>query len=62
MNPYLNHLVVQAHINDLYRDVQRSRTRPRHGRLEARVRQMIRRAPPRRVTRRTRQVPVASRH
>lgn len=57
MTPTISYLAVQAHLDDLQRDARRH---PRG--YEARVRQMIRRAPPRQVTRRKRLVPVASHH
>jgi hypothetical protein len=48
MTRTLDYLAVQAHLDDLSHDARR------HRGYEARVRQMIRRAPPRRVTRRMR--------
>ncbi len=57
MTSVISYQAVQAHLDDLYRDARRHP----HG-YEAHVRQMMRRAPPRQVTRRTRMVPVASHH
>jgi hypothetical protein len=54
MTPTLTYMHAETHMDELRRDAQR------RSRIEGRVRQMIRRAPPRQVTRRTRQVPVAS--
>jgi hypothetical protein len=56
MTPTLSHLAVQAHLDDLHRGARRQRG------YEARVRQMTRRTPPPKVTRRTRHVPLASHH
>ncbi len=56
MTPTLTSIHSQTHVEELRRSAQR-----RPG-VEAHVRQMIRRAPPRQVTRRTRHVPVASHH
>lgn len=56
MTANLSYLVVQAHRDDLYRDAARHRVN------EVRARQLLRHAPPRPVTRRTRTVTVASHH
>jgi primosomal protein N'' len=56
MTTSLSYLAVQAHLHDLHRDSRR------HRGYEARVRQMVRRAPPRQVTHRTHHVPVARHH
>jgi hypothetical protein len=56
MTPSLSYLAVQAHLHDLHRPTRR------HPGYEARVRQMVRHAPPRQVTHRTHHVPVARPH
>jgi hypothetical protein len=56
MTPTINYLTAQAHLHDHSHDARR------HCGYEVRVRQVITRPPPRQVTRRTRQVPVASYH
>jgi hypothetical protein len=56
MTPPLTYIHAQTYVKELRRGAHH-----RSG-VEAHVRQMIRRAPPRQVTRRTRQVPVASHH
>jgi hypothetical protein len=53
MTPTNDYLVAQAHVEDLRRDAEHSRA------VEARVRQMLRRAPPRRTTRRRRLIPLS---
>lgn len=53
MTPTIGYLVAQAHIEDLRREAEHSRA------VEARVRQMLKHAPPRGMTRRTRLIPVA---
>jgi hypothetical protein len=57
MTSTISYQAVQAHLDDLYRDARRHP----HG-YEAHVRQILRRAPPRQVTRRRRMVPAVSRH
>jgi hypothetical protein len=56
MTPTLSCLAVQAHLDDLHRDARR------HRGYETRVRQMTRRTPPPKVTRRIRHVRLASHH
>lgn len=56
MTPTLTSIHAQTHLEELRRSAQR------RSRVEAYVRQMLRRAPPGRVTRRPRQVPLASHH
>ncbi len=56
MTPSITYLAAQPHFDDLRREAEHRRA------VEARVRQMLRRAPPRQTTRRPRMSPVASHH
>lgn len=59
MTPTITYLAAQAHRDDLLRNTRRHRGYGDRG-FEGHVRQMLRRAPPRQATRRTRPVPVAA--
>lgn len=56
MTPTITYLAAQAHADDLRRDAEH-----RHA-VEARVRQMLRRAPPRQTIRRRHLIPAATHH
>jgi hypothetical protein len=56
MTPTITYLATQAHIDDLRREAEH------RGAVEARVRQMLRRAPPRQTVRRPHMIPAATHH